>query len=114
METIYLSEPEIKDLEEEPHELMARTIEQLTERGWSHPTIYNRLRALFYGQAPDVEVVPVADELTECSCCHKWLWLSDSWAPGDEPLCSECNREVTGRWEQPTIDPSKFPPPQQP
>ena len=111
---IHLSKPEVKDLEEEPYELLARTFEHLAHHGWPLAEIYNRLRAMTHEPIPPApEIVTVDDELIECSCCTKWLWLTDSWSPGDDALCSECNKEVTGRWKGPSIDPSKAPPPPQ-
>jgi hypothetical protein len=112
MEKIYLSKPEIDDLNKAPYELMSRTIEQLTEHGaWTLSAVYNQLRAMSHQTAENAEIVQVDDEIIQCSCCPKLLWFSDTWSPGDEVLCSECNKEVTGRWQGPTVDPSKAPPP---
>jgi DNA-directed RNA polymerase subunit RPC12/RpoP len=44
-----------------------------------------------------------SSEIIACSLCGKRLYFADSWAPGDEAICSECDTEVTGRQHLPTI-----------
>lgn len=54
-------------------------------------------------KTPEEKVGGPDDEIIECALCDKKLWFMDSWAPGDEAICSECDTEVTGRQHPPTI-----------
>jgi len=44
-------------------------------------------------------------EICMCSACGWPVWHRDSWSPGDELLCSDCDTEVTGRSHPPRLDP---------
>lgn len=46
-------------------------------------------------------------ELIECALCDKQLWFQDSYSPGDEAICAECDTEVTGREHPPTLPPTE-------
>lgn len=110
--TVYLSKADIDGLVEEPFETFSQMLEELVEDGWSTAFIMAKLRAMTHEPKPaTVNVVEVEDEVIRCSSCPKIIWHTDSWAPGDEALCSECNREVTGRWKGPSIVPGFNPPP---
>lgn len=54
----------------------------------------------------------VGDFVTQCAFCFKAIWMRDSWSPGDEAICSECNTEATGRVSAPSLDPTKHLPPE--
>lgn len=43
------------------------------------------------------------DDVVICATCNKLVLFRDSWSPGDEALCSECDTEVTGRKHGPTL-----------
>lgn len=36
-------------------------------------------------------------EYVACCLCGRWLPVEDTYSPGDEALCPECDTEVTGR-----------------
>lgn len=110
--TVYLSTADIKELTDGPFEAFSQMLEELVEDGWSTAFIMAKLRAMTHEPKPaTVNVVEVEDEVIRCAYCPKIIWHSDSWAPGDEALCSECNKEVTGRWKGPSIVPGFNPPP---
>jgi recombinational DNA repair protein (RecF pathway) len=44
---------------------------------------------------------------TECATCGKTIWFRDSYSPGDEAICAECDTEVTGRPHKPSIPVTK-------
>lgn len=37
------------------------------------------------------------EDVIDCALCGKRILFVDSWSPGDEAICSECDTEVTGR-----------------
>ena len=39
----------------------------------------------------------------DCALCGKRIWFQDSYSPADDPLCAECDTEVTGREHPPSI-----------
>lgn len=43
------------------------------------------------------------DEITQCALCDKSILLRDSYSPADEPICAECDTEVTGRTHLPSL-----------
>ncbi len=46
----------------------------------------------------------VRDHVINCTFCKKLVWFRDSWAPGDDAICAECDTEVSGRrHKRPTI-----------
>jgi len=49
--------------------------------------------------ARDAETLSVDldDEFIACGGCDKIIPFEDSYAPGDDALCAECDTEVTGR-----------------
>lgn len=51
------------------------------------------------------------DVIVECGLCKYPVWYRDSWSPGDEAICSQCDTEVTGRQHPPRLDPRVDPPP---
>lgn len=40
---------------------------------------------------------------TDCALCRKTIWFRDSYSPGDEAICAECDTEVTGRPHKPSL-----------
>lgn len=37
------------------------------------------------------------EDVVDCAMCGKVLLFSDSYSPGDEAICAECDTEITGR-----------------
>ena len=37
------------------------------------------------------------DDVVICVGCYKPVLMLDSWSPGDDAMCSECDTEITGR-----------------
>lgn len=35
--------------------------------------------------------------LINCALCEKAILFEDSWSPGDDAICAECDTEATGR-----------------
>lgn len=44
------------------------------------------------------------DGKIECALCEKRIWFKDSYSPGDEAICAECDTEVTGRQHPPSLN----------
>lgn len=58
------------------------------------------------------KVARASDEIIPCALCQKPIWFRDSWSPGDEAICAECDTEVTGRQHPPSLNPAVgLPPP---
>lgn len=55
---------------------------------------------------------PHEDAITHCALCGRPLWWRDSWSPGDDAICAECDTGVTGRAHPPSVDPRTSPPPE--
>ena len=36
------------------------------------------------------------EDVVDCAMCGKVLLFSDSYSPGDEAICAECDTEITG------------------
>ena len=55
--------------------------------------------------------IPEDERIVPCALCEKRIWLTDSWSPGGEATCAECDTEVTGRPHPPSLNPDNDPEP---
>ena len=81
-------------------EAQARTVE---ERGESWRIIDVKRNTIVKSEYSDM--------IVQCALCDKRIWFRDSWSPGDDCTCSECDTEVTGRKHPRTLNVKTQPPP---
>lgn len=49
------------------------------------------------------EIGDSTDEVITCALCPRRIWFRDSYSPGDDAICAECDTEVTGRVHPPSL-----------